>query len=196
MAKRDPTVRDTKQRILDAALVVFGERGYRGASVDDVAAAAGVTKGAVYYWFVDKDDLARDLQHLLWERLASVALQSYDPDRPTDDNLLACFAAFLSAIQRMPQAKSFLREAWFTPALDAAGRSDHSDFVGLVQGVLEQGIAHGEVLRFDAETLARTLSGALMEATLHTLDGGDVGMTLEVARHFIRSIAVESRVDR
>lgn len=196
MAKRVPTVRDTKQRILDAALDVFGERGFRGASVDDVAAAAGVTKGAVYYWFVDKEDLARDLQHLLWERLASDALQVYDPDRPTDDNLLLCFEAFLAAIQRMPQAKSFLREAWFTPALDAAGRADHSDFVGLVKGVLEQGMARGEIVRFDAETLARTLSGALMEATLHTLNGGDVEETLEVARHFIRSIAVTSRVQQ
>src|SRR5207249_2637158 len=40
-----------------AAAHVFAERGYRGASLDLVAAAAGVTKGAVYWNFESKSDL-------------------------------------------------------------------------------------------------------------------------------------------
>ena len=137
VSRRDPLVRDTKQRILDAAVEVFGERGYRGASVDDVALAAGVTKGAVYYYFTDKDDLARDLQHALWGQLAQDALAVYDPERPAVDNLLECFEAFLATIQSMAGARTFLREAWFTAALDSAGRADHEDALGLVQGLLQ-----------------------------------------------------------
>lgn len=191
MGKRDPVVRDTKQRILDSALEVFGERGFHGASIDDVATAAGVTKGAVYYYFEDKDDLARDLQSLLWDQLAQGALEVYDADQSTIDNLLACFAAFITTIRAMSGARTFLREAWFSPSLDASGRADHDSGLGLVQGFLEQGMARGELIACDAEALTRVLVGALMEATLHILGAGDVDSTLDVVRHVVRSFAVE-----
>lgn len=192
MAKRDPMVRDTKQRILDAALEVFGERGYRGTSIEVVAAAANVTKGAVYYYFEDKDDLARDLQHVLWDTLARDALDVYDPERPTLDNVLVCFETFLTTIRGMSGAKTFLREAWFSPALDAAGRAEHEEGVSLVRGLLEHGIERGELAAFDPEALTRVLLGALMEATLHVLGQGEVEPTLEVIRHLVRSLSAEA----
>ena len=43
--------------LLDAALRVFAARGYRNASLEEVAAAAGVTKGAVYHHFTNKEQL-------------------------------------------------------------------------------------------------------------------------------------------
>ena len=50
--------------LLDAALRVFAARGYRNASLEEVAAAAGVTKGAVYHYFKNKEDLlASALEH-------------------------------------------------------------------------------------------------------------------------------------
>lgn len=47
----------TRARLLSAASEVFAERGYERASLDEVAAAAGLTKGAVYSSFASKDDL-------------------------------------------------------------------------------------------------------------------------------------------
>ena len=189
MAKRDPVVRDTKDRILAAALVVFGEGGYRDSSIDDVAAAAGVTKGAVYYYFSDKDDLARDLQHQLWEQLATDAVASFDPGRSTVVNLEACFGAFLVSLSARPTARAFLREAWFTPALDTSGRADQESMLGMVQGILEQGMATGDVRRFDPEALTRVLVGALMEATLYVLGPGEADAAMPVVRHFVASLA-------
>jgi AcrR family transcriptional regulator len=52
------------QELLDAALTVFAERGYRNTRIDDVADAAGVTKGAVYHYFATKEDLLlRAIEH-------------------------------------------------------------------------------------------------------------------------------------
>jgi AcrR family transcriptional regulator len=45
-----------RERLLDAAAEVFAERGYRASSVEDIAAAAGLTKGAVYWNFDSKED--------------------------------------------------------------------------------------------------------------------------------------------
>jgi AcrR family transcriptional regulator len=47
----------TREHLLEAAAQVFGERGYHGASLDDIAASAGFTKGAVYSNFKSKEDL-------------------------------------------------------------------------------------------------------------------------------------------
>ncbi|HTS95219.1 MAG TPA: TetR/AcrR family transcriptional regulator [Streptosporangiaceae bacterium] len=46
-----------RRRLLDAALGVFAERGYADTNLDQVAAAAGLTKGAIYSNFASKDDL-------------------------------------------------------------------------------------------------------------------------------------------
>lgn len=48
-----------RDRLISAARKLFAARGYAEVSVDEVAAAAGVTKGAVYYQFADKTDLFR-----------------------------------------------------------------------------------------------------------------------------------------
>jgi AcrR family transcriptional regulator len=51
----------TRELLLDAAIEVFARKGYHGASLDDVAEAAGFTKGAVYSNFPRKSDLFREL---------------------------------------------------------------------------------------------------------------------------------------
>lgn len=50
-------VSDTRQRIIASAATVFARKGYHGASLDLVAADAGLTKGAVYWHFQSKADL-------------------------------------------------------------------------------------------------------------------------------------------
>jgi AcrR family transcriptional regulator len=69
-----PTREQTRQRLLAAAGEVFAQRGYDRASLDDVATAAGLTKGAVYSSFASKDDLFYALmRERIDERLALVA---------------------------------------------------------------------------------------------------------------------------
>jgi AcrR family transcriptional regulator len=50
---------DRRQTILAAAAEEFGERGFEGASYNQIIDRAGVSKGAMYYYFADKDDLFR-----------------------------------------------------------------------------------------------------------------------------------------
>ena len=55
---------DRMQRLLEAALEVFARDGYRTATIDEVAAAAGVTKGAIYHYFDTKEALLlRVIEH-------------------------------------------------------------------------------------------------------------------------------------
>jgi AcrR family transcriptional regulator len=71
--RQRPTRAQTRQLLLQAAGEVFAERGYDRASLDEVATAAGLTKGAVYSSFAGKDDLFYALmRERIDERLALV----------------------------------------------------------------------------------------------------------------------------
>ena len=50
----------TRDRLLDAAVAVFSEKGYEGARVSDIARRAGLTTGAIYARFENKADLLRE----------------------------------------------------------------------------------------------------------------------------------------
>jgi AcrR family transcriptional regulator len=51
----------TRQKLFDASMELIGERGAAGVTVDEIAAAAGVSKGTVYYNFGSKSDLIAQL---------------------------------------------------------------------------------------------------------------------------------------
>jgi len=74
-ARTRPTRSQTRERILQAALEVFSARGIAAASVNDVAAAAGMTKGAVYSSFASKDELVLTMmeEHALQRLTAALA---------------------------------------------------------------------------------------------------------------------------
>ncbi|MEU7004243.1 helix-turn-helix domain-containing protein [Nonomuraea sp. NPDC046570] len=73
-------------RLLEAAEKVFAERGIQGASLDEVAAEAGLTKGAVYSNFAGKEEL---VLAVMWHRLGEEEQAQADllmcADRPADD---------------------------------------------------------------------------------------------------------------
>jgi len=61
---RTPTTasaRRTRDRILEAALELFNERGTSAVTTNHVAAQAGISPGNLYYWFSDKDEIMRGL---------------------------------------------------------------------------------------------------------------------------------------
>jgi AcrR family transcriptional regulator len=190
MARRHPKPRDSKDRILAAALALFGERGYTETSIDDIAVRAGLTKGALYYYFEDKADIARDLHHDLWARLKAEALETLGPGGDTLTHLRRAFDAYLSALQHLPEAHFFLRQFWAVPALDAVGRLEHEASLGLVERLLREGIARGDVAPLDPTALARVLVGTFSEATLHVLSTGRSEEAIAVVHRVIDALAV------
>ncbi|RLD67412.1 MAG: hypothetical protein DRI84_02545 [Bacteroidetes bacterium] len=52
---------DKKQRILEAALKVFAQKSYHGASMSNIAQLAGVSKGLIYNYFTNKEALVKEL---------------------------------------------------------------------------------------------------------------------------------------
>ena len=68
----------TRQHLLDAAAIVFAREGFHGATLDEVAATAGFTKGAVYSNFKSKDELFLALLDERIERQFAVTSEVLD----------------------------------------------------------------------------------------------------------------------
>jgi AcrR family transcriptional regulator len=81
------TASQTRERLLRAAADVFAERGYDGTRVADIAAAAGVSNGAMYAHFASKAELLVDALRAHGRRLLA-DLFAADPNRSVTDLLL------------------------------------------------------------------------------------------------------------
>lgn len=75
---------ETRQQILDAAVREFSAHGVSGTSLTDIAAAAGVTRGAIYWHFKNKVDLFNEVWALSESKVEQLELeyQAKYPDNP------------------------------------------------------------------------------------------------------------------
>ncbi|MFG1910831.1 TetR/AcrR family transcriptional regulator [Kribbella sp. NPDC048928] len=93
----------SRERILAAALEVFAAKGFEAASISDVTAAAGVSRGLVSYYFATKEHLAAELLDRWLDGIAGIMSIQGTPDERLagiiDGSLLA--AATTLPIQRL-----------------------------------------------------------------------------------------------
>ena len=139
------TAAETRERLLAAAADVFAERGYDGTRVADIAAAAGVSNGALYAHFPSKADLLVAAlrthgPHLLAGMLAA------DPGRPAIDLLLKVG----QTLPRRREPRGYL----ITEALVAARRDEDMaapmrEYIGeradWLAGLVDLAKARGEI---------------------------------------------------
>jgi len=106
-----PPASPTRQRILDAALDLFGRRGFDGVSLDDIATTVGVRKQTLLYWFPSKDALVDGVLMMAAEELVVVieAAIRAAPDDPLERVDAVVRAVFRPAVRR-PALLGLVRE--------------------------------------------------------------------------------------
>jgi AcrR family transcriptional regulator len=114
---------ETHQRLLEAALVVFGRRGYEGATVDEIAQAAGYSKGAFYFHFNSKEEIFLEL-------LRTYVVQGVDSDSgesgpssdiPVRELLSPLLLEFWAHAARDARVRDSLREFYISRMEHIAG---------------------------------------------------------------------------
>ena len=111
-----PTAR-TRQRIpaaerrallVDAAVSVFAERGYSGASLDEITGRAGVTKPLLYRHFASKADLYKEVVRVEMDRLLGGLEQATEPGASLELRVRAYVDAFFAYVEEHPFARRLL----------------------------------------------------------------------------------------
>jgi AcrR family transcriptional regulator len=119
--------RDARDELLEAALRVFARRGYGQAGVDEIAAEAGYSKGALYWHFSGKEEL---LMALLEERIDAptrdrVALLASAP--PERDMSVEATRAFAQQLGEQREAMLLEREYWSLAIRDPELRARYAE---------------------------------------------------------------------
>jgi AcrR family transcriptional regulator len=178
----------TRQTFLTAATRLINQKGYRGASVEDISAALNVTKGSFYHHNEDKDDLVV----ACFERTFAVmrAAQLAARDLPGDQWLrLAAAASALTEFQ-LSEDGPLLRGSAMG-ALPIEIRQEMGDRYAQISdrfaGMIADGIAEGSVRPVDPLVAAHMLSALLNAAA--SLDSWVTGLERdEVAGLFVRPL--------
>lgn len=142
--KRQEQARQTKQRILDAAQVLIGEKGYLRVTVEEIAAAAGIGKGTMYHYFKGKEDILSYIERGKFEEAkAQVDTMAF----ASVSEKLRCFLSRWFACVEGDNLN--LSKDWHRLAVDlkvpSAERRTHlDDDVDNLVRYLEEGIAAGE----------------------------------------------------
>jgi AcrR family transcriptional regulator len=156
--------------ILAAALAAFAERGFAATRLDDVAERAGVTKGTLYLYFRNKEELFKAVvrQQLVpnIERAEAMVADSGTPNPVLLEELIGFFsrimASPLSAISKLvlTEAGNFpdLARFYVAEVVDR-GRA-------LFRGVIERGVAGGEFRPVDTESTVSCILAPLLLAAL------------------------------
>lgn len=159
------------QELLEAALRVFAERGYRNTRLEEVAAAAGVTKGAVYHYFQNKEELLLRALESHVERAFGRVEEALRGERgPASARLRLFFRRafggedaaridFLFLLQTVAHEVPELYARWLATGPIKGWR--------LVVRLIDEGRASGEFRAdVDAEVAARVMLTGLMGQTM------------------------------
>jgi len=103
----------TRAKVLAAARRLFSEHGYEGATIRDIAAAAGMSTGAVFANFSDKSDLFREIMAQDMAQLAEAMREAAARGRGAEDALQKMFAAGYAFYKtQLPLARAAFSVSW------------------------------------------------------------------------------------
>ena len=136
----------TKQKIFDTMVELMGQRGYQGVSVDEVAAAAGVAKGTIYYHYKGKAEM---MEALLHDRLDPAVENLRQIEKTAHNDAYAALKQLIEAefdflYTQRSFARVLLTELWREDRGWQEGVRELRDaIVGIYTRVLREGIAQG-----------------------------------------------------
>ena len=181
--QRQRTEATTAQLVAEARRL-FAADGYNATSIEDVVAAAGVTKGALYHHFRSKRDLFRAVFEQEERALARKCHEAYERESDPWDGFYAGCRAFLEesldpGVQRIALLDGPAVLGWETVRQIEAEYS-----LAMIENALRQAIENGRIAPRDTGPLAHMLFGALGEgAMMVARSGGDQRAAMrEVAR--------------
>ncbi|MBY5673371.1 TetR/AcrR family transcriptional regulator [Rhizobium leguminosarum] len=163
--KRSETMQENRVKLIAAARKTFAEKGYSAASMDELTADVGLTRGALYHNFGDKRGLLAAVVDQIDTEMA-VRAQEIGARAGNDwQGLLAEGAAYIEMALNPEVQRIVLLDG---PAVlgDPSQWPSQNNCLQVTRSTVERLIAQGILKPLDPEAAARLLSGAALNAAL------------------------------
>lgn len=153
---------DRRIEILKSAAAAFRRRGYHGASVDEIASALEMTKGNLYYYFKNKEEILYACHDYSLDVLLTLMAEVQSDGTPADDKLRKLILAFIHMMldELQGTALTLDLQALSPPLLKRIiakrDRFDHG-----MRAIIQQGIDHGLFRPGDPKMIGFAMMGAV-----------------------------------
>jgi AcrR family transcriptional regulator len=166
--RRRLTAAARREVIERAATEVFGERGYGGASIDEIARRSGVSGPVVYDHFASKSDLHRRLLERTRDELLAMWREHLFTDEPAEERIPRALDAWARYVESHPYAaRMFFQETTGDAEVQAVHRRIQREGQAALGGILGHepgaehlaGAAEAQALEMAAEVMRSGLTG-------------------------------------
>ncbi len=157
-----------RQQLIHAALVLFSERGYHGATMQAVAERAGVSKGGIYDYFNSKEELLTSTAEVLLSALFENSLGAFENSRAPIRKKIASFVrSLLAGVDQWNDLVFAIAQAWAElgrekdQPLNRLMADIYRQSADRLQAVLDRAVADEEARPFPTRAAALSLIAAL-----------------------------------
>ncbi|TDQ14835.1 TetR family transcriptional regulator [Phyllobacterium brassicacearum] len=186
--RRSEMMEETRARLIHAARKAFAEKGYAAASMDDLTAEAGLTRGALYHHFGDKRGLLLAVVNQIDAEMATRARAIGSLADNDWEGLLAEGVAYIEMALEPEVQRIVLLDG---PAFlgDPSNWTSQNSCLQATWQKVEALTAQGIIKHVDAEAAARLLNGAALNAALWIAASDDQQDVLVKAIEAFRCLA-------
>lgn len=168
----------TRAAILDAARALFAVQGFAATTVDQIAVAAGMAKGAIYHHFRSKEALFEAVFEAASVELAErVGAAASAAGRDVLDSMVIGSRAYFAFCAEPPTRRIILQDGPAVLGWERWREIDTEHFGAMMPMVLGAAMSRGLIARQPLEPLARLLIGAVTEAAVACATSDDPART-------------------
>jgi AcrR family transcriptional regulator len=179
--------RRTRNKLLEAAEIEFGEKGFYEAGISGITYRAGVALGTFYTYFESKEEIFRALVRYMSRRTRERVSQQVAaaPDRLTAERL--GIEAFIEFARRHKSIYRIITEAEFVAP--AEYREHYKGFGAAYEANLKEAAGKGEIRDGDFETWSWAIMGSIVFLGMRYVEWDDQRPAAEIAEVFVDLIA-------
>jgi AcrR family transcriptional regulator len=155
---RERKRQQTRERLTRAAMALFLERGFEATTLDDIAAAADISRRSFFHYFASKEDVV-----FAWHEEITSALIAAVAARPRDESMLAAAENAISAMARQIEPSEAIAMACLkrdNPALQARDQVKYEKLERALADALAKRAGH-KTEKLQARLVAMIATGAM-----------------------------------
>lgn len=161
---------DTKNSIFRAAIVIFSKSGYNGATMDEIAAEAGVAKGTLYYHFKSKEEIFR---YIVKEGMnfmkAQLTIATEHESEPVSRLKALCEVQLNLVSQNRDFFKVLMSQVWGQEDRQQELRGIMDDYIAFIETYLKEAVDKKIIKSGNTKFMAYNFFGTLCSTAIYEL---------------------------
>jgi AcrR family transcriptional regulator len=155
---------ERRAQIIEAALACFMRKGFNNTTMDDIVTESGLSKGSLYWYFESKDELFSEALMSLFAQVGEETFVAVAQCTTASDKLRALGQAAVKICRLLEGYFGLFLEFWASSSQrEKTGQfwlTALEQYMGIVVGIVEEGVESGEFKPVDAEALAWAMMAA------------------------------------